>query len=328
MFLPIGDSPNPRGFTPWATYALLALNLVVFLVCIPQMLRPADLASPELWQYVQLVSAEERLTAAESLEVARGLTEYDLTIYRYGARPASPTLVSVVASMFLHDGALHLFGNLLFLWIFGDNVERRLGRVNYLFTYLALGLAATGGDFLLRWGSHFPGVGASGAISGLLGAYFVWFPYNRVRLVFFLPPLLLPLLELPARWVLAFYLVVDNFAAFFMEQVTGVSGGVAYGAHIGGFLGGVALAWLWTHTVEARRGLDFKGSDEPAGQLRLARRYLELGMPTAAYQEVAEAIGSPDCPPELQIEGLALLVALNERMASLPSRHAILLSER
>ena len=104
--------------------------------------------------------------------------------------------------MFLHAGFLHLFGNMLFLWIYGDNVEHRLGHVPYLFWYLATGVAATLFHMLGASGSQIPLVGASGAISGMLGFYFVWFPRNQVRLLWLLPPFVMQVFEVPARLVL------------------------------------------------------------------------------------------------------------------------------
>ena len=108
--------------------------------------------------------------------------------------------------MFLHGGFMHLFGNMLFLWIYGDNVERRLGAIPYLFGYLATGVAATLTHALVFSSSEMPLVGASGAISGVLGFYFLWFPRNTVRMLVFLPPFLMQVFEIPARFVLGMYL--------------------------------------------------------------------------------------------------------------------------
>src|SRR5262249_9957 len=128
-----------------------------------------------------------------------------------------------------------------FLWIYGDNVERRLGTVGYLLTYLGTGIAAT----LFHWagapGSPLPVVGASGAISGVLGCYFVWFPRNVVRLLWLLPPFLGQVFEVPARVVLGLYLVAENLLPYLFASD---DAGVAHGAHIGGFLAGLAVAWI------------------------------------------------------------------------------------
>jgi hypothetical protein len=141
---------------------------------------------------------------------------------------------------------MHLFGNMLFLWIYGDNVERRLGPLPYLFWYLLTGIAATLSHALMFSSSDVPLVGASGAISGMLGFYFVWFPRNTVRMLAFLPPFLMQVFEIPARFVLGMYLLVDNLLPFLFAG----EGGVAHGAHIGGFIAGGIAAWAMD-----RRGL-------------------------------------------------------------------------
>ena len=143
--------------------------------------------------------------------------------------------------MFLHGGFMHLFGNMLFLWIYGDNVEHRLGSVKYLLAYLATGVTATLFFTLFRMNSIIPMVGASGAISGVLGLYFLWFPKNQVRMFIMLFPIFMDTVLLNARLVLGFYLVVDNLLPFLFAS--GAGGGVAHGAHIGGFLGGLAIAY-------------------------------------------------------------------------------------
>jgi hypothetical protein len=142
--------------------------------------------------------------------------------------------------MFLHGGWLHLAGNMLFLYIFGDNVEHRLGSWAYLFGYLGAGIAATLFFALFVPGSQVPLIGASGAISGILGFYFVWFPRNQVKVFIFLFPLLMTHVLISARLVLGFYLLIDNLLPFLVTSSGG--GGVAHGAHIGGFLAGMGLA--------------------------------------------------------------------------------------
>jgi hypothetical protein len=129
---------------------------------------------------------------------------------------------------------------MLFLWIYGDNVEHRLGKLGYLLAYLGTGVAATLGDGVLRMGSGIPSVGASGAISGVLGLYFLWFPRNRGRVWIFLFPFIANVVEWPARLVLGVYLIFDNLLPVLL---TAGSGGVAHGAHIGGFVAGWVLAF-------------------------------------------------------------------------------------
>ena len=236
MLLPIGDSPNlPR--TPWVTWGLIAVNVAVFVAFWPLSFQRADFEDSATREYLIVLQTERQIPAETLLaHTSRG----DVLRYRWGSKPAQLSLLTLLTSMFLHGGFMHLAGNMLFLWIFGDNVEHRLGRSAFLMAYLATGVAAALGDTLLRLGSSVPSVGASGAISGVLGLYFLWFPRNRVRIFAFLFPFLMDVIELPARWVLGMYVVLDNLLPLLL---TGGAGGISYGAHIGGFGAGLALAW-------------------------------------------------------------------------------------
>jgi len=231
MFVPIGDSPNFRS-TPWATYLLIALNVLIFVATWPLTRTPASFDDPSARAYAEAISQEQGIQV-------RQISAYDALVFRFGFKPAAPSLADAVTSMFLHGGLLHLLGNMLFLWIYGDNVEHRLGRFAYLMAYLGTGFAAALGDGLLRMGSAIPSVGASGAISGVLGFYFIWFPKNRVRVWIFLFPIFMDIVELPARLVLGIYLIVDNVLP---ALISAGNGGVAYGAHLGGFAAAVGLA--------------------------------------------------------------------------------------
>ena len=234
---PIGDSPNPRGIA-WVTYILIAINVLVYALYFPAMSRPADSSDPRVREYLEMIETEMGATPADLETAARQLTEYDLVVFEHGSRPTDPSWLDMLKSMFLHGGFMHLFGNMLFLWIYGNNTEFRIGRLPYLCAYLATGYAAAYGDMLLRPDSGIPAVGASGAISGVLGMYFIWFPHNKVRLLILMPPLIRKV-EFGARWVLGFYIVVQNLLPAFLSG--GGPGGVAHGAHIGGFVGGVLI---------------------------------------------------------------------------------------
>ena len=250
MFLPLGDEPNPRG-VPVVTYTLIGVNVAVFLfVTLPlSAVRPA-LDHPMLYEYLQVLNAQYsgRLTVPELLQT---VSAYDLVVFGYGFRPVDPGILALLTSMFLHGGFMHLAGNMLFLWIYGDNVEHRLGPGRFLLAYLGTGALATLSHAVLDLGSPLPMVGASGAISGVLGFYFIWFPRNRVRLWIMLFPFFMHMVYAPARLVLGMYLVIDNLLPFIMTRGVG-GGGVAYGAHIGGFVGGLAYAW-WSERREVRQ---------------------------------------------------------------------------
>jgi rhomboid family protein len=248
MFLPVGDQPNPPG-TPFVNYTLIALNVAVYLlVSLPLQMRPADPRDPRLREYIDVVA--QNLPPGTSVqEVVSQVSAYDLVVFSYGYRPAEPSVLTLFTAMFLHGGFAHLFGNMLFLWIYGDNVEHRLGRVGYLFWYLATGVAATLFFALLDGSSKFPMVGASGAISGVLGFYFLWFPHNLVRVWVFLFPFFMNVVALPARLVLGAFLVIDNLLPFLVSGGAGT--GVAYGAHIGGFVAGLSAAWVMNRRSNA-----------------------------------------------------------------------------
>jgi membrane associated rhomboid family serine protease len=254
IFLPIGDQPNPRG-TPIVNYALLAVNVAVFLVVtLPLMGRAADPTDPATQEYLRALlrghpGADPELLVMQAL---RQLSAYDVFLMTWGYRPADPSPLALLSSMFLHGGWLHLLGNMLFLWIYGDNVEHRLGRLGYLAAYLGTGaLAAVGYGLLAPAGTgNAPMVGASGAISGVLGFYFLWFPRNQVR-VFVWLFIYVDVWLVNARIVLGFFILADNLLPYLLSS-RGAGGGVAYGAHIGGFVAGLLGAFL------VNRWMDFR----------------------------------------------------------------------
>ncbi len=243
MILPLSDQPNPRGFVPILTYLVLFLNVAIYVVVtLPLSTQPADPRDPMLAEYVRVVG-QNLPPGVSPRQILEQVSAYDLVVFSYGYRPVAPSLLSLFTAMFLHGGFLHLFGNMLFLWIYGDNVEHRLGRLKFLFWYLATGAAATLFHAFFESDSPLPLVGASGAISGILGFYFLWFPRNKVRLWVFLFPFFMNVILVPARIVLGIYLLLENLLPFLVTR--GVEGvGVAHGAHIGGFLAGLAAAWV------------------------------------------------------------------------------------
>lgn len=206
--LPIGDDDSARRTTPVVTYVLIAINVLVFF-----------------------------------LELSNGdafIGRWAFVPSRFLADPVGD-FATLFTSMFMHAGWLHLGGNMLYLWIFGDNVEDRLGHAMFLVFYLLCGLAASFAQTVVSLGSNIPNLGASGAIAGVLGAYLVMFPRARVNVLLgrYVTPM-------SALVVIGFWIVLQIFSqvgAFAASSQT-EGGGVAYMAHIGGFVAGVILAFL------------------------------------------------------------------------------------
>ena len=284
MVLPIGDAPNPKGF-PFVNYLLIAVNVAVFLFfTVPlEGTQPAS-TDPLLGEYVREMS--RALQGRVPSSAFAHPSAYDLFVFKWGFRPSNPSFVDLFTSMFLHAGFMHLFGNMLFLWIYGDNVEHTLGRVRYLLTYLATGIAAV----LFHWfwspGSPMPMVGASGAISGVLGFYFLAFPRNTVRLLWLVPPFMSQVVEVSSRMVLGAYLLLENLFPFMTARS---EGGVAHGAHIGGFLAGLLAAW-WYSRRELATPEEFKetaGAVGPASTAPATTATLGTALAQGRYEEVA-----------------------------------------
>jgi membrane associated rhomboid family serine protease len=230
MLLPIGDDDRSLTGPAFITMGLVVLNLVVFFL-----LQGAgtNAAFTYGWSVIpQEIIAGIDLTQPQSVLV-RG---QEVTIPQ--APGPTPIVLTVFSAMFMHGGYAHLFGNLLYLWIFGDNVEQRLGPFRFLGFYLACGVAATFAQIALDPTGIVPNLGASGAISGVLGAYMVFFPKNRVHALF-----LYYIVSVPAFVAIGLWIAFQFFNGFGSVVATAESlGGVAYGAHIGGFLAGVGLA--------------------------------------------------------------------------------------
>lgn len=283
MFLPIGDTPNPRGF-PAITYLLIGVNVAVFLaISLPLTLSRPDLNDPLLIDYLRALGARGSIPAQTILQQ---ISAYDLFVFRYGFRPDDPSITTLFTAMFLHGGWLHLIGNMLFLWIYGDNVEHRLGHFGYLLAYLGCGVAATVFFAIFVPGSSVPMIGASGAISGVLGFYYLWFPRNQVKVFVFLFPILMNTFLFPARLVLGFYLLFDNLVPFLLDS--GGGAGVAHGAHIGGFVAGLAVAFGFDRlpsmrTVrQERKAASRPGKPPEMSPAEAIRRFLRSGEPEKA----------------------------------------------
>jgi membrane associated rhomboid family serine protease len=227
---PVGDDNEDQNGVAFLTIALIALNVLAFLVEINQPSEAALQSFIEAWGVVP-----REYSAGQDLPPG---IPY-------------PFWTTLLTSMFLHGGWGHLGGNMLFLWIFGDNLEHRLGHARFLIFYLVCGLAAGLAHIVFNASSGVPTVGASGAISGVLGGYLVMFPRNRVYVLTYGGVATVPAMLMLGLWILLQFI---NGAGSIAN--TPETGGVAYLAHIGGFIAGAALAPL----LGAGRGRRLSGS--------------------------------------------------------------------
>ena len=207
MFFPIGDDDTSRRTVPLVTYALIALNVLFFFV---------------------------ELSGGDAF-----IMKWAFVPSRFLANPFSDFL-TLFTSMFMHAGWVHLGGNMLYLWIFGDNVEDRFGPIKFIIFYLLCGLAATFAQLAFSLGSNVPNLGASGAIAGVLGAYILLFPQGKIRVLQGQQ-----VIQVPALIVIGMWFILQLFSGIGSIANTAQTGGVAFMAHIGGFLAGFVLTFLF-----------------------------------------------------------------------------------
>ena len=205
--LPIGDDDSTRRTVPLVTYALIVLNVLFFFV---------ELAGGEAF-----------------------IQKWAFVPSRFLANPGADFL-TLFTSMFMHAGWVHLGGNMLYLWIFGDNVEDRFGHLKYLIFYLLCGLAATFAQLAFNSGSDIPNLGASGAIAGVLGSYILLFPGKQIKVL-----LGSSVASVSALIVIGGWIVLQFFSGVASISSTADTGGVAFMAHIGGFVAGFLLTFLF-----------------------------------------------------------------------------------
>jgi membrane associated rhomboid family serine protease len=213
--IPIRDN-NPKGYFPFINYIFIALNIYFFFR------QPENMEELRIYFYTYGVVPENLLN------IVSHMMNHNYSV-----------LSSLITSMFIHGDFIHLIGNMLFLWVFGDNIEYVLGHVKYILFFLLCGIMATLAQFFINPHSTLPMIGASGAISGILGAYLLKFPSNRVTVLFILF-IFIRTFKVPALVVLGFwffYQIIEGY--FFLEKQT--MGGVAWFAHIGGFTAGIIL---------------------------------------------------------------------------------------
>lgn len=246
MVLPLGDLEKTR-IIPFATYGIIALNVVMFLYQLEhgRSFTTTFAATPyEITQNVDLPAFNGEAIPVGAIPVE---------LQAPGEEPQHapfPIWLTLFTAMFLHGSPLHLAGNMLYLWIFGDNVEEVLGTVRYLLVYLACGLVGTLLQIAASPDSLIPILGASGAIAGVMGAYVFWFPRNQVRVLVFRF-----ITQLPALYVIGFWIVLQVVEGIGSAGRTAESGGVAYLAHIGGAATGIAVGLLYSGRARAMEAI-------------------------------------------------------------------------
>ena len=247
FILPIKDeNPHPPGFKPKLTIALIIVNVIIFFFEVA--------VTGQFWEFSNQRAA---MMFYDWGAVPNCITGGSTITSFTGQQLPCPEMsyISLISSMFMHGGLMHLGGNMLFLWIFGDNVEAKFGKIKFLGIYLIWGIVAGLTHIVFDPTSSIPAVGASGAISGVMGAYLIIFPRAKVLtvvLLFFF----LRMMHISAKWILLYYLIVQNVFPVLIPGIFGTGGGVAFLAHIGGFVIGVATGYLYkkTHSSEYTYG--------------------------------------------------------------------------
>ena len=247
---PVGDFLRTRT-TPWVNWTLIAINVLVFVYTLTLDTRPdlliAGLRTSEAdrflidWGFVPAC-------IGDYFGIATDASPRDLALI---CPPGDRELLQPFSSMFIHAGWAHIAGNMLFLWIFGDNVEDRLGHGRYLLFYFACGLAAAAAQTYMGLDTVVPAVGASGAIAGVLGAYLMMYPTVRVQVII-LPLFFLPFF-VPAALLIGIWFVMQLFSGLAEVGNATAGSGVAWWAHVGGFIAGAVLIWFLKRPQRSRR---------------------------------------------------------------------------
>jgi membrane associated rhomboid family serine protease len=229
--LPIGDQ-DEQGGLPIVNLVIIAINVLVFVL----LQLPSDAFTMAYSAIPYEITTGEDLIGPTPINLPDGTTH---TLDQ--ADGPDPIWLTLFSSMFMHGGWAHLGGNMLFLFIFGDNLERRFGSILYIAFYLICGVIAAFAQILTNTQSIIPTLGASGAISGVLAGYLVYFPQNRVRVLVGFRYVT----EVPALMMIGLWIVLQLISGFGSIAVTDeTAGGVAYWAHIGGFVAGLVLAFV------------------------------------------------------------------------------------
>ena len=239
---PVGDFLRTRT-TPFVNYTLIAINVAVFVYMLTLDTRPSEqLVGGVVISEVERFYFDWGFVPACIGEYFGLDPDVSTRALQQVCPPGDRELVQPVTSMFLHAGWAHILGNMVFLWVFGDNVEDRIGHLRYLLFYFVAGIAAAAAQTFMALDKVIPAVGASGAISGVMGAYLIMFPTAIVQVVIF-PLIFLPFF-VPAVLLIGFWFVMQLFSGIAAVGQTTAGSGVAWWAHIGGFVAGAVLIWF------------------------------------------------------------------------------------
>ncbi|MFZ9794007.1 MAG: rhomboid family intramembrane serine protease [Gemmataceae bacterium] len=245
MIMPLYDDNEDRKTTPIINYLIIALNVFVFVMF-------QNFGENDRFTYTFSTVPQEIISGRDiqTEPTVLGRTRSGEQITMPGLEPTPiPVYLTMITSMFMHGSIGHILGNMLFLWIFGDNMEDRLGHVRYLMFYLLSGIAASlahvGTCYFLQTSMMIPSLGASGAISGVMGAYAFFFPHRKVTVLILRFVTTVPAMVAVGLWFL--FQIISSASLFSGEE----GGGVAYGAHIGGFLAGIPIALFFDSMKKA-----------------------------------------------------------------------------
>jgi membrane associated rhomboid family serine protease len=236
MFIPIADDNSDHTIRPYVNYVFIGLNILVWIVA-------QGMSGESLFTYAYSTVPAEILTGQDIVTQPQRYTDpatgYDFLIPGLAETPI-PVYGTLLTSMFMHGSWMHLGGNMLYLWIFGDNIENRLGHKRYILFYLICGIIASlshvFSTVMSTQNSLVPSLGASGAISGVLGAYLMMFPSKKVKML-----VVGRIMQVPSYVALGFWILLQVVSGLGLLGGDGAGGGVAYAAHIGGFIAGLIL---------------------------------------------------------------------------------------
>lgn len=242
MFLPVGDDNRDRTRTPYVNYLFIIINILVFIFL-------QDMGRNNLFTFAYATVPAEILTGEDIVSQSKVFRDAvtGQVITMPGLQPTNmPVYLTLISSMFMHGGLAHIAGNMLFLWVFGDNIEDTMGHRNYFFFYLLCGvlagLAHVFTSAYLGQSIYIPSLGASGAVSGILGGYILLHPTRKVHLW-----ILFGIFSVPAFLAVGLWFIFQLINGAGMLGGEEAAGGVAYAAHIGGFIAGLLLVKLFVN---------------------------------------------------------------------------------